>query len=58
VVEINESIAKPQLLSHFLTRNYLAGVFKKQRQNLKRLVLQSDSSAVLTQFASAEIDFV
>src|SRR6201984_1189403 len=43
VVEIHESVCRPQLFLKFLTSYDLAGVLKQHRQDLEGLFLKSDS---------------
>jgi hypothetical protein len=57
VVEINERVVRPELLAEFIACDHVAGMFQQHGQNLKRLVLQPDSPAVLEEFSCAEIDF-
>src|SRR5258708_36227251 len=57
VIKINERVVRPELLAEFIACDHVAGTFQQHGQNLKRLILQPDSSAVLEEFSCAEIDF-
>ncbi len=57
MIEINERVVRPELLAEFIACDHVAGMFQQHRQNLKRLVLQPDSPAVLEKFSCAEINF-
>src|SRR6266849_888652 len=56
VIEINERVVRPEHLAEFIARDHVSGMFQQHRQNLKRLILQPDSSAVLEEFSCAEIN--
>src|ERR1700694_3879250 len=51
IVEIHESIGRPQRLLQFVPRNDLAGTLKQHTKYLERLVLEPDSDAVLPDLA-------
>jgi hypothetical protein len=58
MVEIHERVTGPQLLTKFISSDYLTRVFEQHGQNLKRLVLQPNSVALLAQFTRTEINLV
>jgi hypothetical protein len=55
VVEVHESVRRPEFFLKFLASCDLAGVCEQHRQDLEGLFLKADSHAVLAQFASAKI---
>jgi hypothetical protein len=55
VVEIHESVSRPELFLKFLAGYDLTGVLKKHRQNLEGLLLKANSEAEFAQFAGAKI---
>lgn len=57
VVEINEGAFRPKVVPQFFAANDLSRACNQHCQNLKRLVLQSHSHAVLAQLALAKIQF-
>ena len=46
LVEIDEGVAGPRLLTQFLTRDNLPALFQQESEELKRLVLQFDPQSV------------
>jgi hypothetical protein len=57
VVEIHESVCRPELFLKFLASYDLAGMLKQHRQDLEGLFLKPDSYAMLAQLTSGEIQF-
>src|ERR1700722_18893723 len=55
VVEIHESVRRPEFLLKFLASYDLAGVLKQHGQDLEGLFLKPYSKAVLAQFAGPKI---
>jgi hypothetical protein len=55
VVEIHESVRRPEFFLKVLTSHDLAGVLKQHGQELNGLFLKANSQVVLAQFASAKI---
>src|SRR5580658_6762188 len=55
VVEIHESVRRPEFFLQFLAGYYLARPLKQYRQNLKRLFLKANATALLVQFAGTSI---
>jgi hypothetical protein len=56
VVEIHESVRRPELFLEFLTSYDIAGALKQQGQDLEGLFLKANSQTVLTQFAGPKIE--
>jgi|SRR5215470_8192557 len=57
VVEIDESVCRPEFFLKFLARYYLPWVLKQHRQDLEGLFLKANSQSVFAQFACAKIEF-
>ena len=57
VVEVHESVSRPEFFLKFLASCDLARVCKQHRQDLEGLFLKADSQAVLAQFAGTKIQF-
>src|SRR6267378_676013 len=55
VIEIDERIGRPDLLPQVITRNHTPGIFQQHAENLKRLLLQTHSSAILAELSSGEV---
>jgi hypothetical protein len=55
VIEVDDRLA-PKFLLQLLPGYQLSGLFQQHRQDLKRLLLQSDAQATLRQFAGSKID--
>ena len=56
VIKINERFAGPETFAKLITGDYLAGFFQKYRENLKGLLGQLQTQAVLAYFKRLEID--
>ncbi len=52
LIKIHECVAAPEPLAYFLPCHDAALCFEQHDENLKRLLLQLDSNAILTQFPS------
>jgi hypothetical protein len=57
MVEINECVRRPEFFLKFLASYDLAGMLKQHRQDLERLLLKANHSAVLAQFSGTKIQF-
>jgi len=57
VIEIDESVGRPDLLPQIFARNHAAGVFQQNGEHLKGLLLQAQASAVLAEFSSRQVHF-
>src|SRR5215475_10889782 len=55
VVEINKSILRPEFLPQLFTCHDLARVLKQDGENLKRLFLEPNLSALLAQLSRTKI---
>jgi hypothetical protein len=55
VIEVDDRPA-PKFLAQFLSGYQFSGLFKKERQDLKRLLLQTDAQTASRQLASSKID--
>jgi len=55
VVEVDESIPGPKLLSELFAADDLAGVLQKNHQNLERLVLQAELHPGFSHFAAGRV---
>jgi len=58
VVEVNEGITSPELLSQLLARDHFAIRIEQQAQNAETLLPHSDLVSELPQFAGAQIERV
>jgi hypothetical protein len=56
VIEVNEGVARPQLLQQLVARHDLAGPLDQSRQDLERLLAQPHADALLAQFARSAVD--
>jgi len=56
MVEVHEGIAGPDSSLQLLAGNYFAGSFQQGREDLERLLLQLQLSAVFQQLAAARIE--
>ena len=57
VLEINEGILRPELLSDLFAGHQLARTLQQHGQDLEGLTVQLDLQSVLAQFSCTEIDF-
>ena len=57
MIEINESAIGPKCAPQFIARDHFALLLQQCDQEQKRLALQPDSRAFLSEFARAQIDF-
>src|SRR5439155_20913988 len=57
VVEINEGVGRPELVTQFFSANYDARTFEEEFQTRKRLVLQAEAPSLLAKLAGFEIGF-
>jgi hypothetical protein len=55
MIEVDDRLA-PNFLAQLLPGYQLSGFSQQHRQDLKRLLLQSDAQATLRQFAGSKID--
>lgn len=56
-VEIDVGIGGPKARANFIAANDAAGAFEKNRENLKRLLVELDFETIAAQVALREIDF-
>ena len=56
-IEVNKSVCRPEFLTEFLARNYVAGMLEQKREYLEGLVLKLQADAVLVQLARTQVDF-
>jgi len=57
VVEVHEGVRRPQLAAQLFPGDHLAGPFKKECQELERLVLELDFRAVSAEFTGTKVGF-
>src|SRR6266852_7448780 len=57
VIEFHISAGRPNAVTHFFSANRLSGTFQEQRKYLKRLILQTNSTAVLGENALLQVSF-
>jgi hypothetical protein len=57
VVEVYESVRRPEASMQFLASDELAGALQEEGQNVKGLVLESHLGAVPAEFAGAQVSF-
>src|SRR5439155_21087033 len=58
VVEINEGVGRPELVTQFFSANYDARTFEEEFQTRKRLVLQAEALSLLAKLAGLGIGMV
>jgi hypothetical protein len=58
MVEVDESIGRPEPLLHLLAGHQLTRPLQQQGQHLKRLPAQLEFPPVLAQFARAKVNFI
>jgi len=57
VIEVYESVPRPKSLPQVFSCDYFGGLFQEHCENLKWLILQPDSAAVLEKFSGTEVHF-
>lgn len=58
VLEIDEGVGRPEAALQFFSSEQLAGMFKKQRENLEGAAGETDFSAVFAELSGTEINLV
>ena len=56
MIEVYKGVARPKPFAKFVARNYFAGLFEKDRENLKGLLRELQAQTMLTQLERFEID--
>ena len=56
VIEVDESVRRPELTAQFLSGDDFSGPFKQRRQNLQGLFLELYPLSPLAQFPGVEIE--
>jgi hypothetical protein len=57
VVKIDESVASPEAVAQFVSRDNLARIFKEHRQDLERLLWEFETKTVLAKLAGLQVHF-
>src|SRR5215467_7679728 len=55
MLEINESVRRPEALVHLVAGDNFPGLLQQQGKNGKRLALQADAHAMLPQFPGSKV---
>ena len=55
LLEVDESIGRPQPLPQLVARHHLAGMLQEQEENLKRLLLEADPGALPPQLSGPNV---
>jgi hypothetical protein len=56
IVKVDERVARPQLVTQFVTADHFSGTLQEQGKDLKGLRLKSDLLSVLEELTSPQID--
>ncbi len=57
MIEIDEGVGGPDCFAQLIARDHLTGIPQQGSENLKRLFLKSDASAVFAQLSRGQINF-
>ena len=57
MIEIDEGISGPDLFAQIFSRHDLTGILQQGGEDLKRLFLKPDASAVFAQLSGSQVDF-
>ena len=55
-IEIHKRVGWPELFSQLFAGHHFSGMFQKEGEYLKRLLLQLDPNAVFPQFGGAQVN--
>ena len=57
MVEVNESVGRPEALAQFLSRDNHSRSFQQDRQNAKWLVLQTQTTSIFAKLTGIKVGF-